>query len=52
MLSLPGVGQELREKRNGEVEVFVVDNMLFWSPTGDARPRFHLKIISVKADRQ
>lgn len=52
MLSLPGVGQELPEKGNGEVKVLVVDNMMFWSPSGDARPRFHLKIVSVNADEQ
>lgn len=50
MLGLPGVGQELPEKRNGEVKVVVIDNMMFWSPAGDRRPRFHLKIVSVKAD--
>jgi hypothetical protein len=50
MLGLPGIGQELPEKRNGEVKVLVIDNMMFWTPGGDARPRFHLKIVSVKAD--
>ena len=50
MLSLPGVGQELPEKRSQEVKVLVVDNMMFWSPAGDARPRFHLKIVGVKED--
>jgi hypothetical protein len=50
MLSLPGVGQELPEKRSREAKVLVVDNMMFWSPAGDARPRFHLKIVDVKAD--
>jgi hypothetical protein len=52
MLSLPGVGQELPEKRNGVVKVLVIDNMMFWSPAGDRRPRFHLKIVNVKADGQ
>lgn len=52
MLSLPGVGQELPEGRTGEVKVLVVDNIMFWSPAGDRRPRFHLKIVSVKADGQ
>lgn len=52
MLSLPGIGQELPEKRKGEVKVLVTDNMMFWTPAGDARPRFHLKIVGVKADEQ
>jgi hypothetical protein len=52
MLGLPGIGQEIPEKRNGEVKVLVVDNMIFWAPTGDARPRFHLKIVNVTADEQ
>jgi hypothetical protein len=52
MLSLPGIGQERPETSNGEVKVLVIDNMIFWSPAGDARPRFHLKIVSVKADGQ
>jgi hypothetical protein len=52
MLSLPGIGQELPEKRNGEVEVLIIDKMLFWTPAGDSRPKFHLKITSVKADEQ
>jgi len=52
MLSLPGIGQELPEKKSAEVKVLLVDNMIFWTPAGDARPRFHLKIVSVKADEK
>jgi hypothetical protein len=52
MLGLPGIGREPPEKRNGEVKVLVVDNMIFWAPAGDARPRFHLKIVNVTADEQ
>jgi hypothetical protein len=52
MLSLPGIGQEPPEKRNGEVKVLVTDNMIFWTPAGNSRPRFHLKIVSVTADEQ
>ena len=52
MLSLPGIGQELPEKKSAEVKVLLVDNMMFWTPAGDARPRFHLKIVSVKGDDQ
>jgi hypothetical protein len=52
MLSLPGIGQERPEKRNGEIKVLVIDNMMFWTPAGDRRPRFHLKIVSVKPDEQ